>query len=102
MARKKRKKARKERVRMPQTSDRDRTKVKTDNEVKMEPVFERAESAQSSTSGCSYAPPLNQQQVTSLSNPPLTSQDPTTTGQARAKVKLEKLSKQRPSNLSIE
>ena len=99
MARKKRKKARKERVRMPQTSDRDRTKVKTD---KMEPVFECAESAQSSTSGCSYAPPLNQQQVTSLSNPPLTSQDPTTTGQARAKVKLEKLSKQRPSNLSIE
>ena len=100
LAKKKRKKAKRERERLPQASDKERTKIKTENEVKME--FEPAESAQLSSGNNSYVPPLNPPQITSLSNPPSTSHRPTIAGQARAKVKVEKLNKQRPSNLNIE
>ena len=94
LAKKKRKKARRERERT-QESEKERTKQKT------EPSDSISEPIQHPQSSATYVPLLNQQQAILLSNPPLTSHDQTA-GVVGSKVKLERLSKQRPSNLSIE
>ena len=83
----------------------DKSKVKTVPADKMECTVESSDPIQHSQSSTTasnfYISSSSQQQMTSLGHSTLTSQ-PQPTSQAGSKITLENLSKQRPSNLSIE
>ena len=97
LARKKRR-VKRERLDRGDTSERDKRKT----EVKASDVISESFKSASQDTGSVYVSPLNPYQPKSLSNPTLTSHDQTTAVHPRSKVKLDKLNKPRPSNLTIE
>lgn len=100
----KKKKTKKEKGRVEESDKSKLRTVKEEPADKMEFSIESSDliqHSQSSTTNNFYISSSSQQQMSSLGHSTLTSQPPTTS-QVGSKITLESLSKQRPSNLSIE
>lgn len=100
----KKKKTKKEKGRVEESDKSKLRTVKEEPADKMECSVESSDliqHSQSSTTNNFYISSSSQQQMSSLGHSTLTSQPPTTS-QVGSKITLESLSKQRPSNLSID